>query len=37
MEIKKIGPKGGAHPKFYYVDPPLNKNEDPLYNQIQPR
>ena len=23
MNMKKIGP-GGAHPKFYYVDPPLN-------------
>ena len=21
--MKKIGPKGGARPKFYWVDPPL--------------
>ena len=23
MKMKKIGPRGGGHPKFYYVDPPL--------------
>ena len=23
MKIKKLGPSGGARPKFYYVDPPL--------------
>ena len=24
MKLKEFGPQGGAHPKFYYVDPPLN-------------
>ena len=24
MEMKKIGPRRGARPKFYYVDPPLH-------------
>ena len=23
MKMKKIGPRGGGQPKFYYVDPPL--------------
>ena len=23
MKMKEIGPKGGVHPKFYYVDLPL--------------
>ena len=23
MNMKKIGPRWEAHPKFYYVDPPL--------------
>ena len=24
MKFKEFGPGGGARPKFYYVDPPLN-------------
>ena len=23
MKLKEFGPRGGASPKFYYVDPPL--------------
>ena len=23
MKLKEFGPRGGARPKFYYVDPPL--------------
>ena len=26
MKMKKIGPRGGTRPKFYYVDPPLIRN-----------
>ena len=25
MKLKEFGPQGGARPKFYYVDPPLNR------------
>ena len=32
MELKEFGPHwgggGGARPKFYYVDPPLNSNSN---------
>ena len=24
MKMKKIGPRGGVRPKFYYVDQPMN-------------
>ena len=26
MKLKEFGPPGGAHPKFYYVDPPLHSS-----------
>ena len=30
----KIGPRGGARPKFYYVDPPLISYQDPTWREL---
>ena len=26
MKLNEFGPRGGARPKFYYVDPPLKES-----------
>ena len=36
MKLKEFGPPGGARPKFYYVDPPLESVEEKIKNQWIP-